>query len=662
MSGGGILSNIQGSGKNYTATFTPKPNTTTASIISIGNNAFSDSAGNFNADGIEPNNKVTLLIDTVVAPGVKINLPSDLTTDENGKSVEIPLVLKTQPSASVRLNFALSKDAEATLSIPSVEFTPQNWNTPQTLVVEGIEDYIDDADRPYTLTITGTSTDKSYQSSSDLKGLQIPIINLVNLDDGEDVGRSIYGDPSSQPTKDVLKGTEGPDRIYGLLEDDVLNGGPGRDELFGGYGRDIIYGDQGDDELYGENEADTLYGGEGNDRLTGGEGKDLLIGGPGSDVYVVDDERDTIDDQGLPTDIDTVLFRANLTAYTLPASIKNGVLESGAAYELIGNGLDNSLLGNRNDNEIDGGGGDDYLNGGKGNDTLKGGSGSDTAHYNKNLPGFLFDDEGGASITANLLTGIASGTEIGTDTLTAIENIETSDGADTLIGNHFANRLVGNGGNDSLHGNDGDDVLVGGQGNDTIDGGLGNDQAIYSGIRENYSVTNDSATSKVTIKDNREFHDGTDTITGIESFKFADMALTLAELISGTIPTTTQSGMDFTGDGAVDATDALLMMRHMMGTFPGDAITQGIPGITDVDGLRQKIASNMEQSNALGGGRRMDIDGDGNINPLSDGLAITQYIHSKEHAGGIPQMPDVFNNPMRGLDEMQNHLKDLVGF
>ena len=661
VSGGGTLSNFQGSGKTYTATFTPKSNSTTASVISVASNAFSDTAGNLNNDGIEPNNKIALLIDTVVAPGVKVSLPSDLTTDENGKSVEIPLVLKTQPSAPVRLDFALSKDAEATLSIPFVEFTAQNWNTPQVLVIKGVEDYLDDGDQPYTLTITGASTDKSYQSSSDPKGLQIPIINLVNLDDGEDVGVDIYGDPGAVPTKDDLKGTEGADRIYGAFADDILYGDAGNDRIYGGYGDDVIYGEEGDDLLFGEQDNDTLYGGDGADRLTGGEGRDLLVGGKGNDTYVIDDEFDTIDDQGLPTDIDTVLFRANLTAYTLPASIKNGVLESGSAYELIGNALDNNLMGNRNDNEIDGGGGDDYLNGGKGNDTLKGGSGSDTAHYHKILPGFTFDDEGGASVTANLLTGIASGTEIGTDTLIGIENIETSDGHDTLIGNAAANTLIANGGNDNLLGNDGDDVLVGGQGDDVIDGGLGNDQALYSGIRENYTVTNDSATSKVTIKDQRQFHDGTDILTGVESFKFADITLTLSELI-GDSTLTTENTMDFTGDGVVDSTDALLMMRHMMGTFPGDAITQGIPNIPDAEGLRQKIMSTMERSNALGGGRRMDIDGDGIINPLSDGLAITQYIHGKRHPGGTPQMPDVFKNPMRGFEEMQNHLKDLVGF
>ncbi len=70
----------------------------------------------------------------------------------------------------------------------------------------------------------------------------------------------------------------------------------------------------------------------------------------------------------------------------------------------------------------------------------------------------------------------------------------------------------------------------------------------------------------------------------------------------------------------------------------------------------------MEKSSAFQGVYPLDIDGDGIINPLSDGLAITQYIHGEGRPGGMLQMPDVFKNPMRGFDEIQNHLKDLVGF
>ena len=139
--------------------------------------------------------------------------------------------------------------------------------------------------------------------------------------------------------------------------------------------------------------------------------------------------------------------------------------------------------------------------------------------------------------------------------------------------------------------------------------------------------------------------------------------LTRSTLLKEEAPTDLAIPMDFTGDGEVDETDALLMMRHMMGTFPGDAITQGIPGITDVNGLRDKIMRTMEQSSALGGGR-LDIDGDGMINPFSDGMMILKHIHGKgqETPGGLPEIPDFIKNPMRDMNQMQTHLKDLIGF
>lgn len=45
---GGTLSNLSGSGANYTATFTPKSGVSTSGSISVGFNAFSDAAGNLN--------------------------------------------------------------------------------------------------------------------------------------------------------------------------------------------------------------------------------------------------------------------------------------------------------------------------------------------------------------------------------------------------------------------------------------------------------------------------------------------------------------------------------------------------------------------------------------------------------------------------------------
>ena len=62
---GGTLSNFSGSGTRYTATFTPIANITAKANVSVGSSKFSDAAGNFNVDGLEPNNTVTMAVSAV---------------------------------------------------------------------------------------------------------------------------------------------------------------------------------------------------------------------------------------------------------------------------------------------------------------------------------------------------------------------------------------------------------------------------------------------------------------------------------------------------------------------------------------------------------------------------------------------------------------------
>ena len=60
---GGKLSNFIGSGTTYTATFTPTSSATTATI-SVPSGAFTDTAGNTNADGSDTNNTIVFSITT----------------------------------------------------------------------------------------------------------------------------------------------------------------------------------------------------------------------------------------------------------------------------------------------------------------------------------------------------------------------------------------------------------------------------------------------------------------------------------------------------------------------------------------------------------------------------------------------------------------------
>jgi len=102
----------------------------------------------------------------------------------------------------------------------------------------------------------------------------------------------------------------------------------------------------------------------------------------------------------------------------------------------------------------------------------------------------------------------------GSDPRSYIENAIGGSAGDTIVGNAIANNLNGGGGNDTI---------TGGAGNDTIVGGSGTDKAVYSGNRSNYLITYNAATQTFTIVDQRgNSPDGTDTVTGVENFQFAD--------------------------------------------------------------------------------------------------------------------------------------------
>jgi Ca2+-binding RTX toxin-like protein len=90
---------------------------------------------------------------------------------------------------------------------------------------------------------------------------------------------------------EVIKGTNGADRISGRGGDDLINGKRGRDRLRGNGGDDTLIGAKGKDRLKGGRGEDRLLGGPGKDRIVGGAGENQLNmvdgveqGSPGNDV------------------------------------------------------------------------------------------------------------------------------------------------------------------------------------------------------------------------------------------------------------------------------------------------------------------------------------------------------------------------------------------
>ncbi|WP_063688169.1 M10 family metallopeptidase C-terminal domain-containing protein [Bradyrhizobium stylosanthis] len=116
------------------------------------------------------------------------------------------------------------------------------------------------------------------------------------------------------------------------------------------------------------------------------------------------------------------------------------------------------------------------------------------------------------------------------DARSYIDNAIGGTGNDTILGNAIANTLNGGSGNDTI---------TGGGGNDSIIGGAGTDTAVYSGNYANYGLAYNSTTQTFTITDHRSgAPDGIDTVTGVESFQFADQTVssaTLASLLSNVV-------------------------------------------------------------------------------------------------------------------------------
>ncbi len=350
-----------------------------------------------------------------------------------------------------------------------------------------------------------------------------------------------------------------------------IQGTLGDDALSGGLEANRILGSDGDDTITGGGGNDALFGGSGNDTITGGAGADQMNGGGGV-LDVVSYTTETADltiDFGLGT-----------------ASGGNATGDTFQQFEVVRSGSGNdTITGGGVGTYFYGGVGNDVFIVTGTDGSYYGGAGADQFIGNGGLERVRYSDVSGGAVTVNLLTGLGSGGHAAGDTYSNIEGVEGSNANDTIIGNNAGNELSGylgadtitggsgadylyggylygtgssdnldigdvldgQGGNDIIYGAGGDDSITGGQGddqlfggrigtqdvdtgndtitggagNDTIDGGAGTDTAIYTGNRADYQIT--FAAGVYTIVDLRGGSpDGTDTVTTVENFQFAD--------------------------------------------------------------------------------------------------------------------------------------------
>ncbi|HFQ15497.1 MAG TPA: calcium-binding protein, partial [Rhodobacteraceae bacterium] len=336
--------------------------------------------------------------------------------------------------------------------------------------------------------------------------------------------------------------------------------------LAGQGGNDILNGAEGDDQLTGAGGDDILRDGAGEDRLTGGAGADMF-------VLAADDTRDIILDFTAGQD------RINLSSWPMlydAAALDIRATASGAEIRwrgevLVVNSADgqsldpaqvrNAIVLDINRSfvpvEVPPSGpsaGDDILNGTAGDDTIDGLAGADTI-------------SGGAG-NDRLLGGV------GNDLLrgdTGRDRLDGGAGLDRLYGGDQNDRLFGDAGNDRLYGEAGNDDLEGGAGDDILDGGGGNDRAMFAVNVADVEIA-DLGNGEIRITSSL----GVDTVRNVERFAFADVTLTLEELLA-----LAGGGGGGGGGGPISGTEG----ADTLTGGAGDDVLSGLGGDDTLSGL-----------------------------------------------------------------------------
>lgn len=165
-----------------------------------------------NYNGLNPDDVSVVNADN--EPGITVSPTSGLVTTEAGGTNSFTIVLNTQPTGNVTIGLSCSDTTEGAVSPPSVTFTTGDWNTPQTVTVTGVDDWVDDGTINYTIiSAAATSSDSAYNglnaadvsvsnTDDDTAGVTINVgLNVVSVVEGKTNGYTVVLD--TEPTANV---------------------------------------------------------------------------------------------------------------------------------------------------------------------------------------------------------------------------------------------------------------------------------------------------------------------------------------------------------------------------------------------------------------------------------------------------------------------------
>ena len=532
------------------------------------------------------------------------------------------------------------------------------------------------------MSFNGLPVNNSEQVGMTLQDFEVVIATEFNdLVDGSSQSEQILGRGGNDTLRgaggrDKLYGGAGNDTLEGGADEDLLHGGGGNDRLDGGAGNDTasyawarpgglngaiiadsfgavtvnletgtatgtfgsdvlisienVIGTGADDRLIGDAQNNMLSGGAGQDSLEGGGGDDILITGTGDDTVAAGAGDDTVVvglgvkslDGG--TGFDTLDFGTasgsvdlNLVTGSYIATLTDriprwadldpdgdGVTESDGTEARIFADVSLTPLDVFEANPSQSNSADDVTR------ILPSLEDSSFAAFQIALAEVAVPASGSFAGFERVIGGDGNDTVAG-----------TSEG-DEMFGGAGRDRLTALAGDDLLNGGLGDDTLDAGAGNDTLEGGLGND-SLVGGAGFDVMILA-AAMSDVRIAQDGDSltlasPDGTDTVVGIEQFRFSDATLSLAEVLSlpsvgrqetgtsGNDTLTGGSGDDtLIGQGGDDSISGLEGDDGVFGEDGNDALSggDGDDSIAGADG--DDTVSGGPGNDNIGGGQGND--------------------------------------------------------
>ena len=311
--------------------------------------------------------------------------------------------------------------------------------------------------------------------------------------------------------------------------------------------------------------------------------------------------------------------------FTAPPAAIDGT-GNASTNRIVGNAGANVLRGLAGSDTLEGGGGDDTLDGGEGADALRGGDGFNTVSYAASP----------AAVNINLTTGAVSGGHAQGDTLTAVQNVIGSSGADSLVGSSAGNLLDGGGGNDTLVGGAGNDTYVldsvsdritetGSDTGDAVHAPFALDlETLAGGVIEHARLTGDkdvairgNATNNSLTGDN-----GRNTLTGLAGNDFLDGGKSDDTMFGGAGDDTyvVDSAGDIVAENAKEGTDTV---RSSLKDFKLDPNFEHL----ELAGTAEINGAGNEQGNRLTGNSAANLlDGGAGADTMAGGAGNDTYV------------------------------------